>query len=441
MIRRILSVRLLRAALRHRRGNVMMLFALALPVLTFAIGMGVDYARAMKAQTKLNAIADAAALSAVSKAKLGVSDSDAAAYAAQVFQAQAKGVGGEGAIQITGLTVQAPTDANGRRNATVRYTATSSNAFAQILGLKTLPISGLSATTNAVAPDIDFYMVLDVSASMALPTTSAGLAKVAQSNSQGCKFACHSQADQTGRDANGRITDLYGVATSYGLTLRIDDEGTALSRLSTNIRSASSKNGAAYRAAVVTFRGKGGITVLTKRTSDMTIVASKAKTLKVPLYYTNNCPTRACDPDEVGFGDRDSAHSDILSWMRDNMETPGSGTDNQAPQGVMFIVTDGMRDEARANGRPEVAIDTTLCDAIKARNIRIAVLYTEYLREAMDNHSWSQKNVAPYLYQVEPALQKCASPGLYTKVTTDQDIFAAMDGLFQSAVATARITR
>ena len=123
------------------------------------------------------------------------------------------------------------------------------------------------------------------------------------------------------------------------------------------------------------------------------------------------------------------------------MGTPGSGIDNQAPQGVMFIVTDGMRDEARTNGRPEVAIDTTLCDAIKARNIRIAVLYTEYLREAMDNDSWSQKNVAPYLYQVEPALQKCASPGLYTKVTTDQDIFAAMDGLFQSAVATARITR
>jgi Flp pilus assembly protein TadG len=53
--------------LRQRRGAVMMMFAMALPVLTFAIGMGIDYARAMKAQTKMNAVADSAALSAVSK--------------------------------------------------------------------------------------------------------------------------------------------------------------------------------------------------------------------------------------------------------------------------------------------------------------------------------------------------------------------------------------
>ena len=48
--------------LRHRRGAVMMMFAMALPVLIFAIGMGIDYARAMKAQTRMNAVADSAAL-------------------------------------------------------------------------------------------------------------------------------------------------------------------------------------------------------------------------------------------------------------------------------------------------------------------------------------------------------------------------------------------
>ncbi|MET4897544.1 TadE/TadG family type IV pilus assembly protein [Sphingomonadaceae bacterium jetA1] len=427
--------------LRQRRGNVIMLFSLALPVMLFAIGMGIDYARAMQAQTKLNAIADSAALTAVSKTVMGASDAMAISYATNVFQAQAQGVTGTGNVHITQLVVQAPTDASGRRNATVRYTGVSDNVFARILGVDSLSIGGGSATTNSIAPNIDFYMVLDVSASMALPTTSAGLAKVAQSNSKGCKFACHSVNDEKGRDANGRMTDLYGVAKSYGLKLRIDEEGAAVQRLTTNIAAASSKTGAQYRVALVTFRGRGGLTRLVDRTTDMTLVRNKAGQLKPPLYYSNSCPTQACARSEVGWGDRDSAMSDATGWMRDNMDAPGTGATGQTPQGVMFLVTDGMRDELRNNGQPEVAIDTSICDAIKARNIRIAVLYTAYLPEAMDNDGWSQTNVVPYLYKVEPALQRCASPGLYTKVTTDDDISAAMGALFQTVVATARITR
>ncbi|MEG3156134.1 hypothetical protein U1700_14695, partial [Sphingomonas sp. RB1R13] len=85
-------------------------------------------------------------------------------------------------------------------------------------------------------------------------------------------------------------------------------------------------------------------------------------------------------------------------------------------------------------------IDTSKCDVIKARGIRIAILYTEYLKETLDNFPWGQRKIAPYLYKVEPALQRCSSPGLYTKVKTDDDITEAMDRLFQSALATVRIT-
>ena len=168
--------------LRHRRGAVMMMFAMALPVLIFAIGMGIDYARAMKAQTRMNAVADSAALSAVSKVGMGMKDADAVAYARKIFDAQAQVLTQAGDIIMGDVTINAPTDGNGRRNATVVYKAVSNNVFANILGLNTLAIAGQSQTTNAVAPDIDFYMLLDVSSSMALPTTTAGLAKVAASN-------------------------------------------------------------------------------------------------------------------------------------------------------------------------------------------------------------------------------------------------------------------
>ncbi|WP_308814592.1 pilus assembly protein TadG-related protein [Sphingomonas sp. GV3] len=139
-----------------RRGAAFMIFAFALVPLSFAVGMGIDYARAMKAQTKLNAIADAAALSAVSKPVMPLNDATAAYVATTMFNTQAAPLLTASQIQITSLSASAPTDANGRRTATVTYTATSHNLFSRLLGMGVLRIGGTSQTTNATAPNIDF---------------------------------------------------------------------------------------------------------------------------------------------------------------------------------------------------------------------------------------------------------------------------------------------
>src|SRR5690606_25027342 len=55
--------KMLRSLLADQRGNVLMIFGFSLVPMVFATVMGIDYARAMTAQTKLNAAADAAALS------------------------------------------------------------------------------------------------------------------------------------------------------------------------------------------------------------------------------------------------------------------------------------------------------------------------------------------------------------------------------------------
>lgn len=435
--------RSVRDVLHNRRGAVMMMFAMALPVLIFTIGMGIDYARAMKAQTKMNAVADSAALSAVSKVAMGMKDGDAVAYARKIFEAQALSLTQSGDIVMGDVTINAPTDGNGRRNATVTYKAVSNNVFAKILGLNTLAIAGQSQTTNAIAPNIDFYMLLDVSSSMALPTTTAGLAKVAASNSRKCQFACHATNDLTGKDAFNNTTDLYSVAKSYGLKLRIDEEGTAVAKLTETARATSSKTGATYQIAIASFRARGAFNVLQTLTPHLDHAALATHDLKPVLFYKNGCPTPACKSNEPGFNDTDSGSSDAMDQINRQLITvaPGTGINKAQPQAVMFMVTDGMRDEIRSNGKPEIAIDTTKCDMIKARGVRIAVLYTEYLPQSLTGDAWSQKNIAPYLYKIEPALQACASPGLYTKVSTDQDISAAMAALFQNAVATARITQ
>src|SRR5687767_14276509 len=84
----------LRSLRADQHGNVMMMFGFALIPMMFATGMGIDYARAMKAQTKLNAAADAAALLAVSQTMMLQSDKAACDRAREMFLAQATGMSG-----------------------------------------------------------------------------------------------------------------------------------------------------------------------------------------------------------------------------------------------------------------------------------------------------------------------------------------------------------
>ncbi len=84
-------------------------------------------------------------------------------------------------------------DTNGAinvRTAVVTFRAQSANSFASILGMNTLTIKGTSASTASTAPNIDFYVLMDMSGSMALPTTTAGLATMV-AKTGGCAFACH----------------------------------------------------------------------------------------------------------------------------------------------------------------------------------------------------------------------------------------------------------
>lgn len=146
-----------------------------------------------------------------------------------------------------------------------------------------------------------------------------------------------------------------------------------------------------------------------------------------------------------------------LYGMNQAMPTPGNGT-NQAgdsPQEVLMIVTDGVDDVSLYNGtscntsqqwsytnyygsfyRCQQPVNTALCSTIKARGIRIAVLYTTYF--PVTSNSWYNTTVAPFISQVPTNLQGCASSAsLYAEVSTDGDITAALNQLFINAVQSA----
>ncbi len=182
-----------------QKGGVMIIMGFVIIPLTFILGFGIDYARAMSLQTKLNAAADAAALAAVAPSMILQSNSQSTSAATNMFNAQASLETGYQDLVVT-PTITDGNSSSGAlgflRKATVRYTAKSINMFGGILGANTLTVSGTSTASAAQPPNVDFYLAMDNSPSMLLPATSDGITRVINATKHptkpdGCAFACH----------------------------------------------------------------------------------------------------------------------------------------------------------------------------------------------------------------------------------------------------------
>ena len=209
MMRKLLSatasaawIRLLRRLKADERGGVLMIMGFALIPLTFAVGFGVDYARAMSLRTQLDAAADAAALAAVAPSMILQSNTASTSAANAMFSAQASLLSGYRNLQMTPTVLDGASGSSGAlgylRKATVTYTAESINIFGGILGAPTLTIKGTSTASAAQPPNVDFYLAMDNSPSMLLPATSDGVSKIIAATkspwkTEGCAFACHAQ--------------------------------------------------------------------------------------------------------------------------------------------------------------------------------------------------------------------------------------------------------
>ena len=81
------------------------------------------------------------------------------------------------------ITITNPNNNPLVRNVTVAYTAQNENIFAGILGVPTLALAGSSTASASIAANINFYLLLDNSPSMALPATQAGITADAEPHS------------------------------------------------------------------------------------------------------------------------------------------------------------------------------------------------------------------------------------------------------------------
>lgn len=500
--------RLTRSLARDRRGNVLMLMAFSVIPLTFSTGMAIDYARAARLQTKLNAAADAAALAAVTEPMMKLDNDAAKSAAIAMFKAQISDLNGlvwnDNDLQVTVTGNNAATTS---RDSVVVYTAKSTNAFGGVLGMATIAIGGRSSATATAAPNIDFYLALDTSPSMALPTTTAGL-KV-MDDAVGCAFACHSnkiqvyvtgsmktmihnidkfkiikgdyapkgsgdtatqQIDESGsyfyvkRDTNeskcrvankgsqdfciynkdGTYADSYWYALNQGVRLRVTEEKMAAKDLMTLAQSYALANSRTYRAALYTFDHGTNFKIISALSPDLTAVGQAANNVdlvKVNDKVRNGAPPNGNSGEEYMF----TSFNSVLTNMKNVMPAvsgKGSNQPGDTPQAFLFMVTDGMSDE-NIGGRTRTAMHANQikqCNDLKARGIKIAILYTEYTVESIAKDEEGQRKLAEKaIPDIAPQLTKCASTGLMYTVKTDQSITEALQALFTKAVATARL--
>lgn len=419
-------------------GNVAIIFAFASLPMLLAVGTGVDYGLAMKRQGRMNAAADAAALYAVTPTQMKQNSVVAQAAALAFFNTQAAGLSGVAydPASVNIAVTDSTSSGSLKRTVSVSYQGKSTNSFASLLQVPTLNIKGTSGAAAAASPNIDFYLMLDTSPSMAIAASTDGMTAMRsyttnQDGGAGCAFACH----QSNPQKDNLTQDNYSIAKSHGITLRIDLVNQAVQNLMSTASTASASTGAVYRMAAYTF--DYAVQNPVPLTSNLVTAQQQASNIQLLQVYANNYLTSS-----KMNNDEDTNFDNGFSTINAAMPAPGngSGSPGDAPQEVLFLVSDGVADAASGSNRVYTPFgpSSSWCSTIRARGIRIAVLYTTY--NPMPTEPWYNTYIAPLQSTIAPTGQNCASQGLFFQVNAGGDISQALTQLFQTAVSTAHLT-
>lgn len=433
--------RLLRRFFGDRAGNFAMTMGLIAIPLIGGAGFGLDLVRAYNLKGRLQNAADAAAVGAIAKSSPGVlaattmaGDGEIAAGdadAANLFRANLDS-GDLASVQ----NITAHVEKSGYQvNSTVTYEATMPTTLMQVLGQKTVTLSGTASASSNMPLFADFYLLLDNTPSMGIGATAKDIstleANTGSTPDGTCGFACH-EGDQK--------VDNYDIAKAVGVTMRIDVVREATQNLMTTAATYT-EFPEQFRMGIYTFGQsfeEAKLYQITDLTSDYGAASKAADAIDLMTVPAQNYKE-----------DTATDLNGMMSSLNGLIDTPGSGYSAKSRAKYIFLVTDGVNDHSNAYcSQPLVQptklnrciepIDLKTCSRIKDRGIKIAVLYTTYL-DLPDNKFW-RSWVKPFTPQISPQMQSCASPGLYFEVSPTQGISDAMNALFKKIILDPRLT-
>jgi Flp pilus assembly protein TadG len=462
-----------RNIVRAARGNVALIFALVAPIVLCAMGGAVDFTFALMDRTDLQDALDTASVGAIATnstaytaATTMTTDGPIAAGstdATAIFNANMKNAPNLVNITLSSSVVKSGSNLTSTLTAKANYSTT----FARLIGISAIPLTVTSVSVNSMPLYKDFYLLLDVSGSMGLPSTGAGEARLAaidpDDKSQyptGCTFACHFSGYQgyalsrtNGISKNIPVTSCSspgtGTAADACIQLRLDAVGYAVNQL-LQLAVTTQKLPNQYRVGLYPFIVN--MATYFPITSSLSGSVTDSSTIN---YAAANLATLLDTGGTSGLnkqlGSGGTHFENALPAMNALITSVGTGTSASAPQPWVFFVTDGSQDNqtqvggAWSGSNHATTLNAALCTTLKNRGIKIAVLYIPYVTIqnpnpafANDEDDYANNNIA----NIPAPLQSCASnPSLFKTANTPTDITNQLTQIFYLATAYDRVSQ
>jgi len=341
---------------RDRSGNVAIIFAIALLPVLEAIGCGIDLAMAMKQRAKMQAALDSALLAGSIAGKQVLNDgSDQSAAIAAANSAAANFFSGN-LTGISGVRLSTSFTVSGLNLSGTGSASTSvANTFMKIVGFPTFPLNVDSQASASAQPYVNIYLLVDISASMLLPSTTEGITQMI--NGTGCALACHSTTDGT---------DSYGYASNNGIQLRYQVVNQGVQNLLSYLAGSPSLSS---HVKVQLWSLDSSLTRLSPMTSSYSTISTN---FPAPAVAVNDAA--AATP-----------FDNLIGGFVSTVGTAGDGSSLSNPQKMVIIATDGVNDPTRAWATtepwlmPQVKVfDTTFCTTFRNAGVTVAIINTPY---------------------------------------------------------------
>lgn len=390
---------------RDRQGSVAIVFALSLIALSGVSALAVDYARMLRAQQRLQVLADSAALAGARALEQGGNE---ARVAAEAYISQ------QTVRDVTNVQTNIDVDSNTVR---VRTRADMPTSFARVIGYRDVRLTAMSQTLRE-KNYLDVHVVLDMSGSMGLAATAAEMARfkaitkpmtdagaavdawLAAEN--GCAFACHQMASW---NTNGKTA--FQIARENNILLRWDVLLDAARTMSSSLLStahASSKN-----IRIGAFAFSESVEKLSDPTDNLSAIQAAFLTSTILR--------------------RDTLSTSALRDIKGRIGPSGNGFSSGSPRKMIVIATDGVQGGNHGpTGAGDSVFDKAVCDEFKANGVDIAIIEVKYLQDGLSPAT--ETRMRPLYPLISPALQDCASgPDLFLQADNAaqiRDAFATM---------------
>jgi Flp pilus assembly protein TadG len=493
---------------RDKRANIAITFVFATMPLLLAIGCAVDYSLATRMRAKLQSAADSASVAAISQKSPGYTAAIAmtgngsvtagVTDANNVFNGNMGGIAGFSNLSLTATV----TKTGNVLNSVVTFSADVPVVFMKLIGYQKLTVTGTSRSTASMPLYLDFYLMLDVSGSMGLPSTNDEQTRLAAVNPDnfgnypgGCTLACHfatqdvcnnsgqkyptnnyclgypisrvsySAYKQLLQNNSGHLPNsmlsglpnsLYSALSTVSscpsdgtdacIQLRADAVGYAVNQLF-NTANATAKVANQFRIGLYPFIQY--LYAYFALTSSINGSSTNSSTIN---YAAANLASQLDTNTNSGLGSGGTHFENAFATMNTTITSVGDGSTWNNTLPYVFLITDGAQDPQTkglnagnwSGSNHATTLDPVAqCKPLKDRGIIISVLYVPYQPIQNPNASFAGNEdgyANSNIANIPASLQACASPNFFFTANTPADITTALNAMFNQALVTAHIT-